>query len=496
MKRVFWLGLVIGFASAVGLAACGAAPSNDRQERTATDSPAPGIASLGMEGLGPIPEYRLALELDLADQRLVGRQQTTIPNRTGTELGEIVFRLYPNLPQYGGEMRIGPVWVDGQRTTTSLRAAGTSLVVPLATPLPPQASTSISLTFDIEIPPQPRGYVLFGESNGIWILPDAYPLLAVHDDSAELTGSDSAWHEEVAPPQSDAVFAEAALYDVTLTLPPSLTLISTGSVIDEKANEAGQHVYHIAGGPLREFAWLASAEYLSAETTASGAVVRSFYLPGDEAAGQSAMHTAAAALRVYGDAFGPYPFGEMAVVEAPLRFYGMEYPGLNLIGIDLYRDRREELENRLAHEIAHQWWYAQVGNDQVNVPWLDEGLAEYSTATYYRDVYGQARANTLINQRWLVPYQAAVEEGYDAVVNQPSSAFGPEYEVIVYGKAALFFDAIRQRLGDDTYQAVLQEYLARYRWQVATPDALLHVVKSVSGQDVEDLYSRWILGKQ
>lgn len=496
MKRVFWLGLVIGFASVVGLAACGAAPSTDTQERTATDSPAPGIASLGMEGLGPIPEYRLALELDLADQRLVGRQQTTIPNRTGTELGEIVFRLYPNLPQYGGEMRIGPVWVDGQRTTTSLRAAGTSLVVPLATPLPPQASTSISLTFDIEIPPQPRGYVLFGESNGIWILPDAYPLLAVHDDSAELTGSDSAWHEELAPPQGDAVFAEAALYDVTLTLPPSLTLISTGSVVDEKANEAGQHVYHIAGGPLREFAWLVSADYLSAETTASGAVVRSFYLPGDEAAGQSAMHTAAAALRVYGDAFGPYPFGEMAVVEAPLRFYGMEYPGLNLIGIDLYRDRREELENRLAHEIAHQWWYAQVGNDQVNVPWLDEGLAEYSTATYYRDVYGQARANTLINQRWLVPYQAAVEEGYDAVVNQPSSAFGPEYEVIVYGKAALFFDAIRQRLGDDTYQAVLQEYLARHRWQVATPDAFLHVVKSVSGQDVEDLYSRWILGKQ
>ncbi len=443
-----------------------------------------------------MPEYQLTLELDFEDQRLVGRQQTTIPNRTSSDLEEMVFRLYPNLPQYGGEMRIGPVWVDGQRTTTSLRAADTSLVIPLATPLPPQASTSISLTFDIDIPPQPRGYVLFGESDGIWSLPDAYPLLAVHDDSAEISGSTSAWHEELAPPQGDAVFAEAAFYDVTLTLPPSMTLISTGSVVSEEANEAGQHVYHIIGGPLREFAWLASADYLSAETTASGATVRSYYLPGDEAAGQSAMYTAAAALRVYGDAFGPYPFGEMTVVEAPLRFYGMEYPGMNLIGIDLYRDRREELENRLAHEVAHQWWYAQVGSDQVNTPWLDEGLAEYSTAIYYRDVYGQARANTLINQRWLVPYQAAVEEGYDAVVNQPSSAFGPEYEVIVYGKAALFFDAIRQRLGDAAYQAVLQEYLDRYRWRVATADAFLSVVKSASGEDVEDLYNRWILGKE
>lgn len=496
LRRAFWLGLVIGLAAIAGMAACGAQQPTETQEQTPTESPAPGFARLGMEGLGPLAEYQIDIELDTKDHRLAGRQQATIPNRTGSELNELVFRLYPNLPQYGGEMRVGPVWVGGQRTTAALRAADTSLVVPLASPLPPQASTTVSLTFDIDIPPQPKGYVLFGETGGIWSLPDAYALLAVHDDSAVQSGSGSAWHEELAPPHGDAVFAEAALYEVNLTLPSSLTLVSNGSVVNEERNEAGQRVYHIAGGPLREFAWLASADYDSTETTASGVTVRSYYLPGDEAAGQSALSTAAAALRVYGDAFGTYAFDEMNVAEAPLRFYGMEYPGLNLIGIDLYRDRRAGLEDRVAHEVAHQWWYAQVGNDQVNVPWLDEGLAEYSTATYYRNVYGQARANTLINQRWLVPYQAAVEEGYDAIVNQPSSAFGPEYEVTIYGKAALFFDAVRQRLGDDAYQAVLQEYLARYRWRIATPDDFLQVVQSVSGQDVEDLYSRWILSKQ
>jgi aminopeptidase N len=186
----------------------------------------------------------------------------------------------------------------------------------------------------------------------------------------------------------------------------------------------------------------------------------------------------------------------MTVVEAPLRYYGMEYPSLNLIGTDLYRDRREELENRIAHEIAHQWWYAQVGNDQVNVPWLDEGLAEQSTATYYRQVFGEAQANTLINQRWLVPYQAAVEDGYDAAVNQPSAAFGKEYEVIVYAKAALFFEALRQELGDELYLAILREYARRYRWQIATPDDFLDVAEEVSGQDLDGLYNRWILSKQ
>jgi aminopeptidase N len=499
-----WLGIVAATALAavafalvmVGLAACGPLSSTNGQELAASGDPAPGLASLGMEGLGPLPEYHLTLALDLPDQRVEGRQQVTVPNRTGDDLEEIVFRLYPNLPQYGGNVAIGPVWVDGQRGTSSLRAADTSLVIPLAQPLPPEASVTISLTFGIDIPRRDKGYVLFGESQGVWSLPDAYPLLAVHDSSAVRSSSGSAWYEDLAPPHGDAVFAEAATYEVSLTLPPTLTLVTTGSVVDEHVDKKGQRVYHIVGGPLREFAWLASADYIVDETTASGTVVRSYYLPGDEAAGQSALHTAAAALRVYSNAYGAYPFAEMTVAEAPLGHFGMEYPGLSLIGIDLYRDRREGLEDRLAHEIAHQWWYSQVGNDQVNTPWLDEGLAEYSTATYYRDVYGQARANTLINQRWLVPYQAAVEEGYDTVVNQPSAAFGPEYEVIVYGKAALFFDALRQRLGDDVYQAVISEYLDLHRWRIATPDDLLRVIASVSGQDVESLYNHWILGKQ
>lgn len=490
------LAVAAAFLMVMGLAACSPLSSATGEETSEAEGPAPGIARVGMEGLGPLPEYRMAVALDLTDQRVEGWQQVTIPNRTGENLDEIVFRLYPNLPKYGGEVAIGPVWVDGERGTSSLRAADTSLVIPLAQPLSPEASVTISLTFGIDIPQRDNGYVLFGRSQGVWSLPDAYPLLAVHDSSAPRTSADTAWHEDLAPPQGDSVFSDVAIYDVSLTLPPTLTLVSTGSVIDEQLDRKGQRIYHIVGGPLREFAWFASADYIVDETTAAGTIVRSYYLPGDEAGGQSALHTAAAALRVYSDAYGAYPFAEMAVVEGPLRYFGMEYPGLSLLGIDLYRDRRAGLEDRVVHEIAHQWWYSQVGNDQVNTPWLDEGLAEYSTVTYYRDVYGQARANTLINQRWLVPYQAAVEEGYDRVVNQPSAAFGPEYEVMVYSKAALFFDALRQRLGDDVYQAVIHEYLNRYRWRISTPDDLLRVIASVSGQDVESLYSRWILSQQ
>ena len=46
-------------------------------------------------------------------------------------------------------------------------------------------------------------------------------------------------------------------------------------------------------------------------------------------------------------------------------------------------------ESATAHEVAHQWWYSLVGNDQIDEPWLDEALTQFTTALYFREMYGQ-----------------------------------------------------------------------------------------------------------
>jgi hypothetical protein len=424
----------------------------------------------------------------VGQRQLVGQQQVTVPNHTGQTLGELVFRLYPNLPQFGGRMMVSSVQVDGETVQPVLRADDTALAVPLGRALAPETSVEVDMSFQVEIPQKGNEYSLFGLSYGVWSAPDAYPLLAVHDGVA--------WHEDIAPVHSDAVFAEAAMYDVSLTLPPTLTLAATGSVVNDAMGADGRRTYSIAGGPLREFAWLASADYQVIATTVDGRVLESYYLPGDDAAGQAALESSAAALRAYDEAFGPYPFKRMAVVEAPLLYYGMEFPGLNLIGRDLYQQQGAEFENRVVHEIAHQWWYAQVGNDQVNTPWLDEGLAEYSMAIYYQHALGQEQADALISQRWKVPYQIAVDNGYDAVVNQPSSAFSWDYEVIVYAKAALFFDALQQELGDELFRVFLKAYCELFRWKIATPAGLMQVAEAVSNRELDAVYDYWILSSQ
>ena len=32
----------------------------------------------------------------------------------------------------------------------------------------------------------------------------------------------------------------------------------------------------------------------------------------------------------------------------------------------------------MTHELAHEWWYALIGDDQARDPWLDEAFASYS----------------------------------------------------------------------------------------------------------------------
>ena len=436
-----------------------------------------------LSALADLPRYDITLTV-YPDRLLIsGRETVRYPNVTGAPLEEIVFRLYPNLPHYSGRMTVTTVQIDDQLVTAITAAEDTALRVPLPTPLRPGQSIEIELDFAVEVQPV-NGDIVFGAGQDILSLPDCYPLLAVHDEVG--------WRTDVAPAHADAVFSEVALYTVDVIVPPEVVVAGCGTAVETATNEDGTRTWHLVGGPRREFALVLSVDFVTASTTVGKTTVTSLYLPRHSAAGRAALRYAAAALRIYGELFGPYPYSDFRIVAAPLGYRGMEYPGLTLLGLDLYDELVEELEFRVVHEVGHQWWYAQVGSDPIREPWLDEGLTEYSTYEYYRLIYGQARADELVRTRWRAAYIYAREQGWDAVVGQPASAFGRNYEAIVYAKAALFFHALRQQVGEDVYRAILRRYLREYRYRTATAADFLAVAEEVSGQDLHPLYVQWI----
>ncbi|UCC85668.1 MAG: hypothetical protein JSV81_12465, partial [Anaerolineales bacterium] len=61
-----------------------------------------------------------------------------------------------------------------------------------------------------------------------------------------------------------------------------------------------------------------------------------------------------------------------------------------------------------------------------------------------------------------------------------------------YAKAALFFDALRDRLGDQAYIQLVRAYVENYRWQVVTPQHFFGLAQTLSGTDLNPLAEEWL----
>jgi aminopeptidase N len=95
--------------------------------------------------------------------------------------------------------------------------------------------------------------------------------------------------------------------------------------------------------------------------------------------------------------------------------------------------------------------------------------------------------------RWLIPFDFAAGGGVDGVVDRPASAFDPaSYELLVYAKAALFFHALHEQLGEDTYRRVMQTYYAENRYRLVAPPTFLVTAQRVSGQNLNPLAEEWL----
>jgi hypothetical protein len=436
-----------------------------------------------IEAPGPLPQYHITAKLNDAGTHLNGIIQIAIPS-PGPEL---VFRLYPNTNNYNGAIEISQAHINRSPVEFTSLANNTALRLDLPTEgqVPPD-SVTVELAFTTQLghtPASKGNHTLFGWDGPILSLPGFYPILAVQQAGE--------WVLDSPPLHGDVLFSEVALYQLDITLPLDMVVAASGVVLEVIDNPDTSRTWQITGGPLRDMT-LVAGPFQAVSENAAGATITAYYLPGHEIAAQTVMAHATAALRLYSDTYGPYPYTELDLVEAPLNVRGMEYSGLLLLGTDLYEDQREFLPFLVAHEVSHQWWYSVVGNNPYQHPWLDEGLTEYSAFDYYRSVFGQSQAEQLLTGRWQISFETATGGSIDGRVDRPAAAFDPvSYELLVYSKAALFFNALREELGDEMYLKVLQTYYAENRYRLVTPQTFLATAERVSGQNLNPLAREW-----
>ncbi|MBN1642721.1 MAG: M1 family metallopeptidase [Anaerolineae bacterium] len=447
----------------------------------------PGFAG-DVDDMGEATRYAIELDVDLEGLTYAGQAWVWYTNREEGRLNEIVFRLLPNTPGYGGEMRVTRVAVDGAGVSPELRLGNSALYVPLSTPLAPGEQIAVYIAFRGVVPTDSAaGYAQYGYYDQVLALPNAYPMIPVYDDEG--------WNVELAPTYGDATFTDTALYAIRVTLPADLALVASGVVVDEIDNGDGTTTHTVVSGPMRDWTMVASAAFEAQTTQVDDIIVRSTYRAGDDEGGTRALDYAARSLDIYQELIGPYPFNELDVVATPTRAGGIEYPGLVVIAQSMYGSAGGFFELATVHEVAHQWWYSLIGNDQLDEPWLDEALTQYTSMLYYEQRYGPEAAALVRATYFEAPYEQLAPEDQALAVGMPVAAYGEGlYGPIVYGKGPLFFHALRARVGDSTFYRILQAYADDHAYQIAYPRDLVATVEQVSGAAIDDLYQEWILG--
>ena len=223
----------------------------------------------------------------------------------------------------------------------------------------------------------PRTFARTGAIGNYYFIAQWFPKVAVFEDDRWIAHQFHANTE---------FFSDYGRYDVRMTVPRRLDRRRHRTGARRTDNADGTTTHRYVQDDVHDFAWTTSPSYVEHRQTFSHASLPSVemrLLLQPEHAGQEDRHFAAtaAALRYYGEWYGPYPYGHITIVDPAYQSGagGMEYPTLFTAGTRWLAPRQSNTpESVTVHEAGHQFWYGMVGNNEFEHAWLDEGLNTFS----------------------------------------------------------------------------------------------------------------------
>lgn len=441
-----------------------------------------------LEKLSGATRYEIDVNIDVETATVDGNQRLLYTNCESMPLDEIVFRMFPNVS--GDFLSVQNIKVDGKAVESKIAYMNTALIIELVEDLAPGDSAVLTMDFSQQVPDYMGGnYGLYVYIDDILALDNFFPIIPVYNEEG--------WNVEDPPRNADMVFTDAAFFDVRVSAPQNWVLVTSGVEV-ETEKEGSRKTVRFAGGPQRDFYVVASPRFVRETELVGGTLVRSFFPPEFAERGALVLNVAADALEIFSERYGEYPYTEFDLVSTPMQAGGMEYAGLGAMSLFLYEagvtysgvPNNVFLELATAHEVAHQWFFNMVMNDQLDEPWLDEGFAQYLTYIYYLDTYGVDAAEAYRKgdweQRWGRLDRAPIPIG------KPAGDYELEqYGPIIYARAPIFITELEEEMGNDVFMQFLMEYVETYRWKIVDTEDLKSMAEEACGCVLTPMFDEW-----
>lgn len=450
------------------------------------------------------PQYTIDAVFDEENMMVRGRQKVYYENTSSKTMKDIYFHLYPNAfkdnntaPFEAEDMvRAYPNGFDkGWIHINSIREGSkevdykvmgefdTNLRVTPKKPLKPGVSIELNIDFEVKLP-NSVGRMGYGE-NTVNIT-NWYPILSVFNENG--------WNLDPYYAIGDPFYSEVAEYHVKMRIPKQYELATTGNIlkVDTDKNEK---VYTISASNVRDFAMILSKDFVINRGNVDGTEVISYTIGGLKA--KEALDYGMKSLEIFNKLYGEYPYKQLSIVASDFFIGGMEYPNLVMISQSLYEmEETFPLEYVIAHEVAHQWWYGIVGNNEVAEPWLDEALTEHSTLMYFEGKYGDYIEKEIYDKMIKAQYEsfAKSQANKEGSILRSLKEFDSslEYSSLVYSKGAMFIKDLRNEMGDQAFLKALREYFETFKFKNARTEDFYHIMQKNTEKDLKGKFSSWL----
>ena len=312
-------------------------------------------------------------------------------------------------------------------------------------------------------------------------------------------------------------------FDVTIAIDRTYKLGGTGVLINAKEigwgydvpgsalkpTEKAKRSWHFVGSNIHDFVWAADPDYihLVRKMPNGGPVFHVIYNqkvndPNNDTAWNTVADAGVLVLPFIESKFGKYPYPQYSFIQGGDG--GMEYPMATLIvGPGL---------GTVFHELMHSWYQMMLGtNESVNA-WMDEGLAEFSSAqvqTYYRDKFTRVKNSsniaymkTLDSVAALLPldhsgsyrsYYFLAKSDFQEPLTTHADHFETNigYSISSYSKGAVFMEQLGYLVGAAMRDKIVLEYFNQWHFKHPNSSDLVKIAEDMSGIKLDWYKEYW-----
>jgi hypothetical protein len=197
---------------------------------------------------------------------------------------------------------------------------------------------------------------------------------------------------------------------------------------------------------------------------------------------------------------GPFPFQELQILQINAYGFGIAPPGMVYLTSEAFdpkpqaRAYREELNLRMAHEVAHQYWGHVAQMSSWEEQWLSESTAEYYGAVAVGRFLGERKFRSA-HDNWV--RQKGQLRDVDSVYLANRIAGEPaarERYDLLYGRGPLLLHELRQEVGDDKFFTILKSYLTNFPFQHVQTKDFLAIASYIAERDLEPWFRPRLFG--